>query len=63
MRIDTASGFRAGKPEIVFETELDTRNSALRPDGSGFVVIVEEETEEPAAEIRVLVGWQAASAP
>jgi len=32
----------------------------LRPDGSGFVVIVEEPTEAPATEIRVLVNWSAA---
>jgi serine/threonine-protein kinase len=62
-RIDTASGFRAGRPEVVFDTELDIRTGDLRPDGNGFIVIVEEEAEAPAAEIRVLVGWQAASAP
>ena len=63
VRIDTASGFRAGRPEVVFDTELDIRTGDLRPDGNGFIVIVEEEAEAPAAEIRVVVGWQAASAP
>jgi Tol biopolymer transport system component len=58
-RIDTASGFRAGRPEVLFQIELDVRTADLRPDGSGFIAIVEEHAEAPAAEIQVLVNWSA----
>ena len=59
VRIDTTSGFRAGRPEALFDIKLDARDGDLRPDGSGFIFITKEEAEAPATEIRVLVNWSA----
>jgi serine/threonine-protein kinase len=60
--IDTGSGFRAGKPEPLFQYKTDMNGGAILPDGSGFVDIAVEPAALQEAEIHVLVGWSAADA-
>jgi serine/threonine-protein kinase len=57
--VDTTSGFEAGRPALLYTTDLAVRSGDTLPDGSGSVVVVAQDTEEPPAEIRVLVHWSA----
>ncbi|MGD8376973.1 MAG: hypothetical protein PVF68_12600, partial [Acidobacteriota bacterium] len=61
--VTTEPGFEAGRPKPLFTVDLPVRGGDPLPDGSGFMVVVRQETPEPAAEIQVLVGWAAGNLP
>ena len=44
-----------GRPQRLFASQIDIRSGDMRPDGSGFFVVVVGKTEDPPAEIQVLV--------
>jgi Tol biopolymer transport system component len=59
--VDTTSGFRVGRPERLFATELSIRSGDLRHDGNGWFLVVVPDTPKPPTEVQVLANWAPAS--
>ena len=57
--IETKSAFKAGQPRLLFEGPYfeSGHDIAVTPDGKGFILIRESDTQTGPREIQVVVNW------